>query len=167
MKRFEGFEHEDMQITNPTVSECGRFTLSPEKYGFHIAQTGGGRTAWLRRIPGGRHVALTDRSGTTSQLGKDCDPFLLSVYRDGERDAEVFEMLVGVPNPLEEDDSETLHTAEPPFTGSVTRNVDIKLTAMVMMEYSEVIQVPATMTDAELDALVSRRYEEVSALEFT
>ena len=166
MKRFEGFEHEDIHVTNPTMSECGRFVISPEDYGFRVAQTGAGRTAWTRRISGG-HIALTDLTGTTSDLGKDCDLFRLSVYSDGDRDAEVFEMLVGVPFSLEEDDTETSIQAGAPVVCPATRNVEIKLTAMVQMEYAEVIQVPATMTDVELDALVSRRYQEVSAMEFT
>ena len=84
MRRFEGFEHEDMHVTNPTMSECGWFTLSPQEYGFRVAAIGGGRTAWVRELPSQRHIRLTDSTGMTAELGSDCDPFLLSVYTDGE-----------------------------------------------------------------------------------
>jgi hypothetical protein len=40
-----GFSFNDVEILNPTISECGRFNVSPEYYGFTIWQTGGGCTA--------------------------------------------------------------------------------------------------------------------------
>lgn len=40
-----GFSFNDVEILNPTISECGRFHVSPEYYGFKIWDTGGGCTA--------------------------------------------------------------------------------------------------------------------------
>lgn len=49
---------------------------------------------------------------------------------------------------------------------SAVRNVKITLTATVEKRYTEVIQVPADMTDAELNALANQRYNVVGADEF-
>lgn len=35
-----GFEFEDMFITDPTVSECGRFPVSPDYYGLTTNEIG-------------------------------------------------------------------------------------------------------------------------------
>lgn len=35
-----GFEFEDTFITNPIISFCGRFSESPERYGFKVLDTG-------------------------------------------------------------------------------------------------------------------------------
>lgn len=42
-----------------------------------------------------------------------------------------------------------------------TKKVRIKLAALTRVEYEEVLEVPADMTDEELDELVDQRYEEV------
>ena len=39
------FEFGGTAITNPIVSECSRFSVSPEYYGFAPVYTGGGNTA--------------------------------------------------------------------------------------------------------------------------
>lgn len=40
-----GFEFGGTAIEIPTISECGRFPVSPEYYGFEVMHTGGGCTA--------------------------------------------------------------------------------------------------------------------------
>jgi hypothetical protein len=42
-----------------------------------------------------------------------------------------------------------------------TKKVRITLAALTRVEYTEVLEVPADMTDAELDALVDKRYDNV------
>ena len=42
------FEHRGIGIHYPVLSECGRFPVSPTYYGFDVADTGGGCTAWRR-----------------------------------------------------------------------------------------------------------------------
>lgn len=39
------FVHDDIEIDNPIISECGRFSANPEQYGFKITSTGGGCSA--------------------------------------------------------------------------------------------------------------------------
>jgi hypothetical protein len=67
MKRIQGplitFEINGIEILNPTVSECGRFPVSPEHYGFEIWSTGGGCTAWGKILPNGEQLLLTDAGG--------------------------------------------------------------------------------------------------------
>lgn len=57
--------------------------------------------------------------------------------------------------------------SNPVSTIAPVKNVRINLAATVRFEYSEVLSVPATMTDSELNALVDQRYEEVSANRYT
>lgn len=45
--------------------------------------------------------------------------------------------------------------------------VRVTLAALTRVEYSEVIEVPADMTEAELEALVNQRYDEVDGGEYT
>jgi hypothetical protein len=47
-----------------------------------------------------------------------------------------------------------------------TKKVRIKLAALTRMEYEEVLEVPADMTDAELDSLVNQRYDDVDGGEY-
>ena len=44
-----------------------------------------------------------------------------------------------------------------------TKKVRVTLSALTRVEYSEVLEVPADMTDAELNALVDQRYDDVDA----
>lgn len=69
---FPGFEHEGMQITNPTAeSGGGRWVVSPEEYGFKIMSTGGGCTAWVKDIAEGYTVMVTDINGASHEFGED------------------------------------------------------------------------------------------------
>lgn len=47
------FKHNDIYIVDPTMSECGRFSVSPAYYGFEIDNQAGGFTAWIKRIDKG------------------------------------------------------------------------------------------------------------------
>jgi hypothetical protein len=103
MKIFDGFTHEDMNITNPTMSD-GRFTSSPEYYGFAIVDTGGNCTAWQKSFDDGSFIMLTNEDGDSHELGPDCTPFMLGFYSGLEDDSGViYEMLVGVPYDPEAD----------------------------------------------------------------
>lgn len=42
-----------------------------------------------------------------------------------------------------------------------TKKVTIRLAALTRVEYTEVLEVPADMTDDELDELLDQRYDEV------
>lgn len=165
MKRFEGFEHEGKLVINPTVSECGAYTIFADEYGFSVTSTGEGLTAWVRAIPGG-HIMLTDRTGITSMLGADGAPFLMSVYTEGASEPEVFEMPIGAPCPPYEPETDGAASGSPECVAP-TRAVEITLSSFVRLEYTEVIQVPGTMTDAQLDRLVSERYRDVCGSEFS
>lgn len=78
---FEGFEHEGMHITNPTASDDGgRSLASPEVYGFEICHTGGGCTAWERKLPDGRQCMLTQIGGCSHELGEGGELYLLGLY---------------------------------------------------------------------------------------
>ncbi|KKN85073.1 hypothetical protein LCGC14_0282420 [marine sediment metagenome] len=63
--RLLRFEHDDMEISNPFMSACGRFTVNPAtEYGFLAVLTGGGCMALEKELEGGRILRLTDESGT-------------------------------------------------------------------------------------------------------
>jgi hypothetical protein len=74
------FVFNDVHITNPTMSEDGRFSVSPKHYGFGIESTGGGCTAWSKRLDNGQVLVLTDEGGCTHKLE---DGFLMGLY-DGD-----------------------------------------------------------------------------------
>jgi hypothetical protein len=95
---FEGFEHEGMQITNPTASACGgRFQEDPRTYGFEHYDTGGGFTALYRQADEeGQYILLTDIHGESHELGKACDTFLLGTYDADATPLGLWEMQVAV-----------------------------------------------------------------------
>jgi len=79
------FEHGGYAIHNPTMSECGRFAVSPEYYGFALYHTGGSNTAWEKTLTDGRYLLLTDSeggAGSTHEF-KQGDPIMLGLY-EGE-----------------------------------------------------------------------------------
>lgn len=78
------FEHNGHAITNPTMSECGRFSVSPAYYGFTVWHTGGSCTAWRLELADERYLLLTDSDGgcgSTHQF-EDGEPILLGLYED-------------------------------------------------------------------------------------
>jgi len=78
------FEHRGHAIHNPTMSECGRFSVTPDHYGFTLYQTGGYHTAWRLKLPDRRYLLLTDSEGGagSTHLFKDGDPIMLGLYED-------------------------------------------------------------------------------------
>jgi hypothetical protein len=44
------FVHDGVEIVNPTISTCGRFSVPLEDYGFEIWSTGGGCTAHVQKF---------------------------------------------------------------------------------------------------------------------
>ena len=44
------FIHQGIEITNPTMSTCGRFPMALEDYGFEVWSTGGGCTAHVQQF---------------------------------------------------------------------------------------------------------------------
>ena len=54
-----------------------------------------------------------------------------------------------------------------PQTSPQTRRVRICLSALTRVEYSEVLEVPVTMTRGDLDDLVERRYSDIDGTRFT
>ena len=84
MNELVYFEHRGHAIHNPTMSECGRFAVSPKEYGFSIYHTGGGCTAWRLDLPDRRYLLLTDSEGGagSTHLFKDGDPIMLGLYED-------------------------------------------------------------------------------------
>jgi hypothetical protein len=75
------FIHNGVHIMNPTLSEDGRFSVSPSHYGFSIESTGGGSTAWVKYLDNGVLV-ITDKGGCSHKIE---DEFMLGFY-DGSED---------------------------------------------------------------------------------
>ena len=44
------FIHQGIEITDPTISSCGRFPMPLEDYGFEVWSTGGGCTAHVQQF---------------------------------------------------------------------------------------------------------------------
>jgi hypothetical protein len=63
MKKNTQFIFDGMCIHNPMISECGRFEVSPETYGFDAVNTSGGCMAWRRSLEDGGYLLLTDNDG--------------------------------------------------------------------------------------------------------
>lgn len=56
--------------------------------------------------------------------------------------------------------------AKPCSKSTATKLVEINLAALTRVEYCEVIEVPADMTEGELDDLVEQRYRDVDGGDF-
>ena len=92
------FEHKGTDIINPTMSECGRFFVSPDYYGFTVYHTGGSCTAWHKQLEDGRYLLLTDNDdgcGFTHEF-KNGDPIILGLYgEDGGEPISFVELTAG------------------------------------------------------------------------
>lgn len=83
MNQFDmSFIHNGVHIVNPTLSEDGREVVSPSYYGFTIEPTGGGFTAWVKRIDEGVLVISDDR-GFTHEL---VDSFMMGLFDGSENE---------------------------------------------------------------------------------
>lgn len=77
------FEHMDMNIRNPMLSECGRFAVDPEYYGFEPHHTGGGCMGLRKDMPNGDYFLLTDSSGIGIPTAEDADTAVYGRYTGG------------------------------------------------------------------------------------
>lgn len=79
------FEHRGHAIHNPTMSECGRFSATPDHYGFSVYYTGGSNTAWRLELPDRRYLLLTDSEGGagSTHAFEQGDAIMLGLY-EGE-----------------------------------------------------------------------------------
>jgi hypothetical protein len=81
------FEFEGVAIQNPTCSPDGRFRVDPKGYGFYVEHTGGGCTAWVKKLENGYLVMTNGNLG--HELGEDGKEFDICFY-DGEDDEEAW-----------------------------------------------------------------------------
>jgi hypothetical protein len=72
------FEFDGVAIQNPTCSPDGRFTVDPEGYGFYVDHTGGGCTAWVKKLENGYLVMTNGNLG--HELGKSGTEFTMCFY---------------------------------------------------------------------------------------
>ena len=79
------FEFEGVAIQNPTCSPDGRFTVNPKGYGFYVDHTGGGCTAWTKKMENGYLVMTNDNLG--HDLGEMGSQFTMCFY-DGDDEEE-------------------------------------------------------------------------------
>jgi hypothetical protein len=89
------FEHDGHAVHNPTMSECGRFSVSPEYYGFAVYHTGGGCTAWRRELPDGRYMLLTDVEDGLTHVFSDGEAILLGLYDEEGENISYSELTAG------------------------------------------------------------------------
>jgi hypothetical protein len=81
------FTFDGTSIQNPTASPCGRFTVDPKGYGFYVENTGGGCTAWVKKLDNGYLVITNGNLG--HDLGEDGKEFDMCFY-DGQDDEEAW-----------------------------------------------------------------------------
>ena len=78
------FGFDGVSISNPTSSPDGRFTVSPKDYGFYVEHTGGGCTAWVKKLENG-YLVLTD-DNLNHELGETGSAFVMCYYDGDEGD---------------------------------------------------------------------------------
>jgi hypothetical protein len=127
-------------IQNPTASPCGRFTVDPKGYGFYVEHTGGGCTAWVKKLDNGYLVMTNDNLG--HDLGRDGTEFTMCFY-DGDEEQDswgttvaCFQLYVGV---VPEE--------------SVTRNgavVDYATVCKIIKEFNQQLDIKIDRADALL-----------------
>jgi hypothetical protein len=79
------FTHQEMQIRNPMLSECGRCTVDPRSYGFDEFHTGGGCMALRKMLPCGEYLLLTDADGCDIPSAEEWETALYGrYYHDGD-----------------------------------------------------------------------------------
>ncbi len=81
------FFADGVEIEWPLATTCSRFPVQPDFYGFEVASTGGGCSAWARDFTfQGRRLAMliTDVGGCEHEVSDDDATILLGVYEDGE-----------------------------------------------------------------------------------
>ncbi len=95
----EGFIFQGVEITNPTLSSCGRFQVDPKKaYGFSVYHTGGGCTALQLETTDGDYIWLTDTEGTSHELPTEPGaPFMMGIYDAEGNEIANFTLKTGIP----------------------------------------------------------------------
>lgn len=76
------FSFDGVAIQNPTASPDGRFTVDPKGYGFYVEHTGGGCTAWVKKLENGYLVLTNGNLG--HDLGEDGKEFDMCFYDGSE-----------------------------------------------------------------------------------
>lgn len=69
-------------------------------------------------------------------------------------------------NSISNSNSDSINSSSP-AKAQGTRLVEVRLSALTRVEYTEVVEVPADISDAELGQLVDQRYAAVDGGEFT
>jgi hypothetical protein len=80
------FTADGVEIEWPLATTCARFPVQPDFYGFEIASTGGGCTAWARDFTykGRRVCMLITNADSGHEVSDDDAAIVLGVYEDGE-----------------------------------------------------------------------------------
>jgi hypothetical protein len=135
------FTHDGTAITNPTLSECGRFTVSPEEYGFSVIHTGGGCTAWQKQLRNG-WVVLTD-GDCSHELGEVGSSLMMGFY-DGSEDELYWgnnvanvELLVGIPTTTEDEIDDMAEDALNALALSVQKALGVTDGGFASMHFSD------------------------------
>lgn len=77
----KGFVFNGVEVRNPTLSLCGRFTVNPkDAYGFNEVSTGGGCTALQLDVHGGGYVWLTDGNDSCVLPTEINEPFAMGFF---------------------------------------------------------------------------------------
>lgn len=95
-------------IENPTCSPCGRFSVDPRGYDFYVEHTGGGCTAWVKKLENGFLVMTNEASHELGLIG---ESFTMCFY-DGDQEEDAWgnrvacaDLQVGeVPQPITSND---------------------------------------------------------------
>jgi hypothetical protein len=91
MNQFDmSFIHNGVHIMNPTMSEDGRFSVSPKHYGFSIESTGGGSSAWVKYLDKGVLVLCSEDCSHNLD-----DGFMMGFY-DGSEDEGTWGNCLGI-----------------------------------------------------------------------
>lgn len=92
----KGFVFNGVEVRNPTLSLCGRFTVDPkEAYGFYEASTGGGCTALQLDVQGGGYVWLTDGNDSSVLPTEINEPFAMGFFDNEGSEIDFFTLKVG------------------------------------------------------------------------
>lgn len=93
----KGFFFNGIEITNPTLSSCGRFRVDPiEAYGFHVFKTGGGGSMLLLDTSDGDSICLK-YNGLSHELPiENGEPFMMEIYDKEGNEKAIFNLKTGI-----------------------------------------------------------------------
>lgn len=82
------FEFHGTEITNPIISEDGRFLVSPEYYGFEVISTGGGCTAHAQEfLLDGKKILMLITDGDAHHINKNTITATIGIYDEATEDS--------------------------------------------------------------------------------